>query len=45
MTLKHQLRITSAWVPELNASVFRSTHDPFSIRRHGNTEDEVLGLR
>jgi len=45
MALKHQLRIAGAWVPKLDAPIFRSTHDPFAIRRHSNAEDKVLKLR
>lgn len=42
MPLKHHLRISSLGVPELHASVFRTTHDPLAVWSQANTEHEVL---
>lgn len=42
VTLKHELRVTSRWVPELHASVFGARQDPLAIWRKRDTEHEVL---
>ena len=42
VTLKHQLRVSRSRVPELDASIFGSTHHPIGIWRHCNAENEVL---
>lgn len=42
VTLEHHLGISGVRVPELNAPVLGTTHDPLSIRRQADTEHEIL---
>lgn len=42
MSLEHHLRISGDGVPELNASVFRTAHDPMSVGCQADAEHKVL---
>ena len=42
VALQHHLGITSDRVPELDAAIFGTTHDPVSIRSQTDAEHEVL---
>lgn len=42
MSLEHHLRISGDGVPELNAPVFRTTHDPMSVGSQADAEHKVL---
>lgn len=42
MTLEHELGVSSIGIPELNASVFRSTKHPSAVRCKGNAEHKIL---
>jgi hypothetical protein len=42
VALKHKLSLASSRVPELNATVLATGHDPLSIRSESDAEDKVL---
>ncbi len=42
MALQHELRVTRARVPELDAAVLGAREDPLRIRGERDAEDEVL---
>lgn len=44
MALKHQLRRSGARIPELNAAILGTRHDPGRIGRKGDREHEVLQM-
>jgi hypothetical protein len=42
MALQHELRVTGARIPELDAAVLGARHDPLAIGRQSDAEDKVL---
>lgn len=42
VALQHHLGVTSDRVPELNATILRTTHDPLAIGRQAHAKHEVL---
>lgn len=45
VALQHHLRITRYWIPELNATIFRSRHNPIAVWCETHRKYEVLGKR
>ena len=42
VALKHEVAISRAWVPKLNAAIFGTAKDPFAVWGKGDAENEVL---